>query len=168
MSETVRPPRPRCAADIMTAGVVTIRADQSVSALGRLLRERRITGVVVVDDVGAPVGVASIRDLCTALSTERDRARERREIEAAGFYFAADDAAGLVEMPEQDAGDAPVSSIMTPWIVDVTADAPLTEVACVMDRLRVHRVLVTSEGRLQGIISASDFVRLAARGMLLP
>ena len=53
----------RKVADVMTTDVVTVRATASFKEVARLLGERRVSAVPVVDDDGRVVGVVSEADL---------------------------------------------------------------------------------------------------------
>jgi CBS domain-containing protein len=56
-----------------------------------------------------------------------------------------------------------VEEVMTRELISVTPDTPVRDVARAIRDGRVHRVLVlNSQQRLLGIISAFDFVRLMA------
>jgi CBS domain-containing protein len=66
----------RPVSSIMTADVVTCRRDTTVEDLMRLMTDRRIRHVPVVDDDGALVGIVSIGDVVknriSELESERD------------------------------------------------------------------------------------------------
>jgi CBS domain-containing protein len=66
----------RAVSSIMTADVVTCRRDTTVEDLMRLMTDRRIRHVPVVDDDGALVGIVSIGDVVkhriSELESERD------------------------------------------------------------------------------------------------
>lgn len=64
--------------DVMTRGVVTIGPEDDVLAVARLMNERRIRHVPVVED-GRIFGVVGIRDVVRVLL---ERAYERRDPEA--------------------------------------------------------------------------------------
>lgn len=55
--------------------------------------------------------------------------------------------------------DAAVTSVMTPWVISFEEDTELKEVARQMLAKRIHRVVVTREGRLCGIITSMDMMR---------
>lgn len=55
------------------------------------------------------------------------------------------------------------ADVMTPWAVSVEEDAPLAELAAQMVRKRIHRILITREGRLVGIVTSLDLLRAYAR-----
>ncbi|MGE0716933.1 MAG: CBS domain-containing protein, partial [Alphaproteobacteria bacterium] len=63
------------ARDVMTAPVVTVGPDTSVTEIARLLVERGISAVPVVDDAGRPVGIVSEGDLLrrAEIGTEKRR-----------------------------------------------------------------------------------------------
>ncbi|MGD8619571.1 MAG: CBS domain-containing protein, partial [Gammaproteobacteria bacterium] len=53
-----------------------------------------------------------------------------------------------------------VSDIMTPMIFRVNPDTPLQEVAETMLKGRIHRVFVTEDGRLTGIVTTLDMLEV--------
>jgi CBS domain-containing protein len=61
-----------------------------------------------------------------------------------------------------------VGDVMHRQLFAVSPDQPLRAVAETMVDNGIHRVLVTREGRLLGVISTSDFVRLYAQGRIKP
>jgi CBS domain-containing protein len=58
---------------IMSAPVLTVRADQSVHDCMRIMSEKRIRHLPVVDASGAVVGVLSIGDLVRSVLEEQQR-----------------------------------------------------------------------------------------------
>lgn len=52
----------------------------------------------------------------------------------------------------------PVTKIMTTPIVSVTPDTSVIEAANIMTKKRIHKLPVLKEGKLVGLISASDLV----------
>ena len=55
--------------------------------------------------------------------------------------------------------DSPVASVMTPWTVSFEEETEISELARQMLAKNIHRVVVTREGRLCGIITTMDMVR---------
>ena len=55
--------------------------------------------------------------------------------------------------------DSPVASVMTPWTVSFEEETEISELARQMLAKKIHRVVVTREGRLCGIITTMDLVR---------
>jgi CBS domain-containing protein len=66
------------ARDVMTPHVITVDPDASVQALARLLSERGISGVPVVDSDERLVGIVSEGDLSHRTETGTERRIEHR------------------------------------------------------------------------------------------
>jgi CBS domain-containing protein len=147
----------------MARKLITADLHESVRTLAQRLEEAKVSGAPVLDDRGCPVGVVSTRDLCR--TCVRPASTDSDEDEPDCFYYAAD-YAGLTDVPSDALGDWNVSDIMTPFVVSVPEDAPVRDVAEQMRKWHIHRILVTREGRLTGLVSASDIVALVADGHL--
>lgn len=52
-----------------------------------------------------------------------------------------------------------VEQAMTPWAVSFEEDVPVAEIARQMLAKRIHRVVVTRDGRLTGILTTMDMLR---------
>jgi CBS domain-containing protein len=111
--------------------VVTVPPDTTVRQLLAVLAEHRIGAVVVSGDGTAVDGIASERDIVRALA--------RR---------------GAAVMAE------PVTAICTAGVHTVTPQAPVEEVMRMMTGHRVRHVPVVAEGRLRGIVSIGDVVKI--------
>lgn len=129
-----------CVGDLMTAEPVVAFEGMPLVEAARLMDERSVSGLPVVDATGALVGVVSETDLLHARTTE-------------GLWHAWP---GLS-----------VRHLMTCPAISVDADTNLDEAAALMERLRIHRlVVVADDGRTPiGILSVSDLVHsMALRG----
>ncbi len=143
------------ARDIMERRVVTVAPTSPLSEVERLLTEHRISGMPVTDTSGKAIGVVSYRDLLDHYAENPD-ARPRR---GAGFFRLStehmlDEDFEAFEVPPES--EDTVGDVMTPAIVDVSADASIPEICRTMSRNSVHRVLVTdaATGRMTGIVSS--------------
>jgi CBS domain-containing protein len=145
------------ARDIMTAPVITIGPETQVREIVRLLFEKRISGVPVVED-GRVVGLVSEGDLL-----------RRQEIgtdgnPADGSWWARlikDDPApaAYVKSHARRARD-----IMTRDVVSVVEDTSIAEIASLFETRRIKRVPVLRDKELVGIVSRADLIQaLAAR-----
>ena len=61
------------AMDVMTTGVITVSPDMSVQAVAKLLSERGISGVPVVDAADRLVGIVSEGELLHRVETWTER-----------------------------------------------------------------------------------------------
>lgn len=128
-------------ADLMTIDPVIVPADATLEEAEALMREYRVSGLPVVDEAGRLVGVISQTDLLY-LAVSRVRALIRHRT-----------------------GTIRVGEVMSTPPVTIDAGAQLATAAEVMTRDRIHRLVVVDGGeRPIGVLSAMDFVALAAEG----
>ena len=126
-------------ADLMTIDPIVVSVDASIEDAEELLRHNRITGLPVVDLSGRLVGVISQTDL---------------------LYLEVPAVQALIRHHERGIR---VGEVMSSPPVTITSTATTTEAARLMSRDRLHRlVAIDDHGRPVGVISAMDFVALAA------
>jgi CBS domain-containing protein len=149
------------AKDLMTTDVKTVGADWPIDRVAQFLIDHDISGAPVVDD-GKLVGVISLTDLARHNSSaggsvsERPTAYYRHELE--GQYSEEDlDNLHITEGDETTAED-----VMTPQVYDVNEHTSVQQVAQVMHRGGIHRVFVTQNGEIRGIITALDMLKVVA------
>jgi CBS domain-containing protein len=144
------------ATDVMTPNVITVDPDTSVQDLAKLLSERNISGVPVVDKTGGMVGIVSEGDLLhrTELGTER-RTQRRRSwwLE----HFASELARDYVKSHGRT-----VKDIMTRDVATVSEDTDLADIATLLETKRIKRAPVIRDGKVIGIISRANLVRALA------
>lgn len=145
------------AREMMTSEVRFAKAEWSLEELMGFLTEHAISGAPVLDGEKT-VGVVSTTDLVRNRLPTRFTLPESSEMlsQAAAAGVAADELSGL--RFEQDSG-LTVRDIMTPLVYDVSVDTTAREIADVMVRGRIHRVVVTHRGKPVGIVSALDVLR---------
>ncbi len=139
------------ARDIMTTEIVTVAPSTPVSAIASLLVERKISAVPVVDD-GQLVGLVSEGDLMHREET----GTETRPSWWSELFRAPDDRArAYLKAHGQNA-----AAVMTADLHTVGPDTDMEEVASEMSRHRVKRLPVVEKGKLLGIVSRADLLRL--------
>jgi CBS domain-containing protein len=146
------------AADVMTTEVVTVGPDTSVQAVAKLLSERGISGVPVVDTADRLIGIVSEGDLLhrVEIGTERPIGR-RRSWWLDRVASDEDLARDYVKSHGRTAKD-----VMTQEVVSVTETTDLAEVAMLLETKRIKRVPVLRDGKLVGIVSRANLVRALA------
>jgi CBS domain-containing protein len=160
--------RPITAADVMNPRVLTVRADMTVRELAHFLMENEISGAPVVDEDSKLVGVVSVTDITFALAEDGEDEEEEEDEgdRTASDFFRDAWGEGLVraEIEDLDLEDElEVREIMTPEVHTVPEETPIPEVAELMIRSHVHRLLVTREDKVVGILSTSDLLGLLVR-----
>lgn len=140
--------------EIMSREVVTVTVTTPIRELARTLSRRRISAVPVVDENQKPIGVVSTSDLTRLAARTEGGHLQPADLE---FYRPGRLAADLPEATEVD--DLTAGELMNRIIVSVEEETPLAELMNLMLSFRIHRVLVTSKGRLSGLVSSLDVVR---------
>jgi CBS domain-containing protein len=145
--------KPLTARDVMNADVLSVTPDLTVHELAVFLVEHQISGAPVLDHRGHLVGLVSLTDIA-----EGDALREdARDAEAPrGRRRRGEDIAGL----RVQTTDLLVKDIMTPTVYSVEPDTPVAELARTMIAGRIHRLLVTEQGRVAGIVTSLDLLSL--------
>jgi CBS domain-containing protein len=149
------------AKDVMSKNVVTIHFETSLQEALETLSDERISGAPVVDEAGKPVGVISLTDL---VKYEVNKAPKG----TSSYYTEADDPDDVQKVEEQGEledvlSTVPVTRAMTPLVVSVKPGAALPEVAGIMARQRIHRVLVVEKGKIVGLVSSMDLLKALAK-----
>jgi CBS domain-containing protein len=156
------------AMDVMTTNVVTVGPDTSVQDVAKILSERGISGVPVVDAENRVIGIVSEGDLLHRIETGTERRPERATGRRRSWWL---DTIGRDEELARDyvkshgrtAGD-----VMTREVVSVNDTTELADVATFLETKRIKRVPVLKDGKLVGIVSRANLVRaLAAAGTRL-
>jgi CBS domain-containing protein len=141
---------------LMHRDVVTVRRDTPLREVARLLVEQRVSGLPVVDEAGAVVGVVSEADFLIrerGEPTERPRWLER--VFRGGEGLTAEE---LVKVRAMTAAEA-----MTAPAVVVDPATTVESAARTMIERRINRLPVVSRGRLVGIVTRADVVRAFVR-----
>lgn len=140
--------------DLMTTDVAVIRRDADVHELEKLLLQKKVHGLPVVDENGSLVGVVSQTDLLNW--------HYNAGVDGASFYSDSD----YVEGPDGsglrlvDIQTARVEEVMSPIVHCVGPDRPIAVAASTMIRHRIHRLVVVDTSlRVHGILSALDILR---------
>ena len=145
------------AGDLMTRDVAVVHPETSLLDAVKLMAQRHISGIPVVDDSGAIVGMLSEGDVVRWHEGYTDRQTRWLNMLADGFELAPAFLEGIREQ------NCKVKSIMAPGATTVTEDAPAREVAHLMHAKNIKRVPVVRDGRLVGIVARSDLVRALAQ-----
>ena len=142
------------AMDVMTTAVVTVSPDSTVQDLAKLMSDRGISGVPVVENARL-IGIVSEGDLLQRAETGTERRTARRRWR--WFDPGLDEARDYIKAHGQT-----VRRIMTRDVISVDETTDLAEVATLMETKRIKRVPVLRDGMLVGILSRANLVRAMA------
>jgi CBS domain-containing protein len=139
--------------DMMTRDVVSVRPDMPLREVASLLIERNIGGVPVTDGDGVVLGVVSESDFVfKELGPDHDRPSR-----LARMFGRTDPTAA--KLAATTAGEA----MTTPAVTIEGYMTFVREAAMLMSQHGVNRLPVTAHGRLVGIVTRSDIVRVFAQ-----
>lgn len=145
--------------DIMTKEVMTVKASTSVNDVAKLMGQRDITGVPVVDDQQHVVGIITELDLIV----RNTRLEMPRFIEVLDWgKIPLERPSHLRERLKHMLGTE-ARDVMTSKVTTIGPEASIEELAELMVRARVNPVPVIDEGgRLIGIVSRADLIDMMA------
>jgi len=116
--------------DIMTKDIHTVDANTPLSTVAKLMRDKRIGGVLVTEQDGTLCGIVTDRDIVVradALAKPLDKTK--------------------------------VGDICSEELVKVAPDASLDEAVTIMRRHSIRRIPVVRDGKPIGIVSIGDLAR---------
>ncbi len=141
------------AADIMTRDVVCLNEDLELHECEKILLDKGISGAPVVDVEGRLRGVLSKTDLVNYHFVGGEETKEQANYpleDVRGAY--------VVDFNTPSARDmmTPVPCVAPEW-------ATVGEIAALMVRRNVHRVVICRDRRVVGIVSSMDILRSIAQ-----
>jgi CBS domain-containing protein len=140
--------------DVMTRSVISVGPDAPLREIAALLGERRISGVPVVDDQGALLGVVSEADFLVEV-----QGGSGVRASALARLFGR---TGEAELGERHFARS-ARELMTTPVMTIAPNALIADAAALMTRERVNRLPVVEDGRLVGIVTRADLVRSYVR-----
>lgn len=142
-------------ADVMTSPVFTVRRETPLKDVAHLLIDNGVSGVPVVDEDGAVLGIVSEADFLV----KEQGAGEIRHRRLARLLGDRPEALHQLDViAARNAGEA-----MTTPAVTIEASRPIREAAAMMTARGINRLPVTDNGKLVGIVTRADLVRAYVR-----
>jgi CBS domain-containing protein len=141
--------------EVMTTDVITVDPDTSFKDVVEVLLRNEVSGLPVVDADGAVVGMVTEADV---LATGAYPGRRRRTLSVLSDLLAGRD----VHWARKAAGAKAEDLMNTPVLTAEPGD-DVRAIARAMVELRVKRLPVVEDGRLVGIVSRPDVLRLFDR-----
>ena len=147
------------AREIMTPSIKAVPQSWTMDKLARFLTDNEIAGSPVTDDSGDIIGIVTLKDITefrwnasrpeTEAQLTEDEAREARRLRMVIYE-------GMGKLPVE------VRDIMTPILLSVDEDTPVREIAKTMMAEHLHRIFVTLDGKITGIITTYDLLKIIA------
>ena len=144
------------AKDVMTQPIVSITGDVPVLEAVRIMLQKKISGLPVVDGAGKLIGIITEGDFLRRAETGTLR-RRPRWIE---FFVGP----GRLAEEYVHASGRRVDEIMTDEVHTVDEEAPLDEVVRLMERHGIKRLPVLRGRELVGIVTRVNLMRALVHG----
>ncbi|MFJ9535895.1 CBS domain-containing protein [Streptomyces sp. NPDC101225] len=142
---------PHIVGDVMTRSVAAVGRGTPFKDIVRTMQDRKVSAVPVTDGGGRVLGIVSEADLLPKeefRDSDPDRYTQLRR---------------LSDLAK--AGSLTAEELMTSPALTVRARATLAQAAREMARARVKRLpVVDADGRLEGIVSRADLLKVFLRG----
>ena len=141
--------------DVMTADVVTISPDTEITLAAKILLEKRINGVPVIDAEGKLVGI-----LC-----QSDLVAQQKAFPVPSVFTLLDGFMPLtsikrLEKEIEKIAAVTVADAMTPDPVTVGPETTIEEVASMMVDKNFHTLPVMEDDTLVGIVGKEDVIKI--------
>lgn len=142
------------ASQIMTKDVVSVKIETDIHEAGKLLIQNKISGMPVVDEENRVVGMLTNSDLLAIAGIPSGHV-----INDVVMKYVLHKA-----VPRHKKGKT-VKDLMSTSVITVKHDASAKQIAAILDKKGIKRVpVVDDEGRLIGIVSGGDIVRVLYEG----
>ncbi|MCC6017995.1 MAG: CBS domain-containing protein [archaeon YNP-LCB-003-016] len=116
---------------VMSRKPVTAYASSTIADVAKIMRDRDVGSVVILDDEGKPVGIVTERDLVVKVL-----------------------ASGL-------SADTRVSEVMSKPLITIKPSTRIVDAARIMVKRNVRRLIVVEGDSMVGIITEKDILRVA-------
>ncbi|TWU22281.1 inosine 5'-monophosphate dehydrogenase [Novipirellula galeiformis] len=132
----------------------SVQREGTVRDVLELMKGKQITSVPVVDPQGLVIGIVTQRDLASVvLSTDQLLDSD---------YPHYEDCLWAVDLIQRRLGSDKVTEVMSESVASIEPGRSMWEAAKQMTELGIHHLAVTKNGKLLGMLSSSDFMRLVA------
>ena len=161
MSETQESVREMTVSNVMRHEVLAVEAGWSLDQLADFLVDKSISGAPVTAADGQLIGVVSLTDIVrqNRLQDHDTGVDDTHDV----YLYELERRMSRDELRElhvQYETPAQVRDIMTPMIFSVSENTSVQEVADTMLKGGIHRVFVTRDSKLVGIVTALDMLQV--------
>jgi CBS domain-containing protein len=137
--------------DVMTAQVFTVGPETTLGDVARLMVERTVRAVPVVDDTGTLLGMVTHKELLRYLIPDYLQRTKSGEFRPP--------TKSQLQRGSTDARQIPVREAMARSVLCLAEDQTLSDVANLMSSKDVDRFPVVREGKMVGFLTRADLIR---------
>ena len=137
--------------DVMTSRLVSVGPETPLGEAARLMVERDVRALPVVDDAGSLLGMVTHRELLRFLIPDYLQRTKSGEFRAP--------TKSQIHRGSSDPRQIPVREAMARTVLCLAEDQTLTDVATLMSSKDVDRFPVVREGKVVGFLTRADLIR---------
>lgn len=146
------------AKDIMTSGALTLEPENDVATAAKLMLEKHLNGLPVVDGSGKLVGVICQSDLVA----------QQKTISMPSLFTILD---GFISFSSNEELEREVNKIaatkvehaMTPNPITIEPDTSIEKIADLMVERKFYTLPVVENGKLVGVVGKEDVLKVLAK-----
>ena len=144
---------------IMQRDVLSVEDNWPLHRLARFLTDNQISGAPVTSTNGERIGVVSLTDIVRydSMPERQAEVRDTHEYYLHTLEMQVTQEEATSFHAEQETS-ATVRDLMTPMIFEVDENASIEEVADTMVKEHIHRLFVTHNRKISGVVTALDMV----------
>lgn len=146
------------AQEIMTQEVITVQEDTPVSEVARLLTEKRISGLPVLNQAKELVGI-----VCESDIIDQSKKLHLPTVINLMGYLVFLESGKILEKELKKMMGLVARDIMSSPVKTIAPETPVEAIAALMVEQRIHSIPVLEGNTLVGIIGKKDIVRSLAR-----
>ena len=146
----------------MTTQVLSVNDDWSPETLSQFFFDHQVSGAPVINRDGNLVGVVSLSDLARNNTAPPTDTRENNAHDYYHYSKVMDSISreDLELLSIESESMITIKDIMTPVIFQVSPQTSVQQAAEMMLKGHIHRVLVTDNKKLCGIVSTMDMLKV--------
>ncbi|WP_320169686.1 CBS domain-containing protein [Maridesulfovibrio sp.] len=146
------------AKEIMTSGALTLTPEDDIAGAAKLLLEKHLNGVPVVDDSGKLIGV-----LC-----QSDLVAQQKSVSLPSLFTILD---GFISFSSNEELEREVNKIaatkvaqaMTPDPVTISPETDIEHIADLMVERKLYTLPVVENGKLIGVVGKEDVLKVLTK-----
>jgi CBS-domain-containing membrane protein len=138
------------AVSVMTPDVICVGPETTVQSVARLMTDRRISGVPVVDEARRVVGIVTEGDLLRRV----ENGTEAERFPLGGTHSSTE----TLSREYVKSHGRLAKDVMTRNVVTVSPHTTLSEIADLFEKRNIKRVPVIQDAKLVGIVSRADLI----------
>lgn len=134
--------------DLMSKSVITVSPESSLKEVGDILKEKRVSGLPVINVAKEIVGIITLTDMLNILS----RLYKWKEIEKSEAGLK------LSDLFESEKRESKVKDFMTKNVYILNKEDDIEKVMELMFSKSVHTLPVAEDGKLIGVVGRRDLI----------